>query len=111
MPTNLDDFNRVSASHQNLLSTLEKLFPNQDSGQNNLKCEITPTIDSIDYGVNEFHKSPRTQFSLVLCNGIVKNQVNPQSNQRFNGATEGNHWTTLHFRKDQNGKINDFYAD
>lgn len=75
MPTNLDDFNRVSASHQNLLSTLEKLFPNQDSGQNNLKCEITPTIDSNDYGVNEFHKSPRTQFSLVLCNGIVKSSI------------------------------------
>ncbi|GDX36791.1 hypothetical protein LBMAG18_13020 [Alphaproteobacteria bacterium] len=115
MPTNLDDFNRVSTSsqltHQHLLYSINELFPGQDSNINDLKCQIAPNIDSIGNGLELFEKSTRTQFSLVLCNGILQNQVNPQTNQPYREVTGGSHWTTLHFRKENSNKINAFYAD
>lgn len=94
-------------SHANMLTGIERLCPenlrkdrdydikfsyySKDSEQNGIRQDL-----------EEFRNSNKKSLSLTLIDASLSDQGELQG---------GSHWTTLHFRKDQEGKINCYYSD
>ena len=116
---NLDDFNRVSfvsqLTHQNILATKEKLFPEKEGGenkcyiafyQNSISSNLLEQEDGLDQIISNFRsKNDQDKISIILCDGVLD-----QSNE-YEQITDGTHWTTLHLRKTNDQKIVAYYTD
>ena len=115
--SDLDKYNIVrensNLTHENMLFSANNfgdkkveigLYSN-DSGQEGIAEQ------SIGSYVNEFkHNSSQDLLSILLCSGNVKTNQRPTGNS-YSELTGDSHWTTLHLRKDQVGKIQAFYSD
>jgi hypothetical protein len=115
--SDLDKYNIVrensNLTHENMLFSANNfgdkkveigLYSN-DSGQERIAQQ------SIGSYVNQFkHNSSQDRLSILLCSGNVKTNQRPTGNS-YNELTGDSHWTTLHLRKDQAGKIQAFYSD
>ena len=112
----LDQYNLVqensNLTHENMLFSADR-FGNQQieiglyssqSGQEGIAQE------SIGAYVNQFNQDgKKDRLSILLCNGNVSTKEN-QSGKSYQELTGDSHWTTLHLRKDQEGKIHAFYS-
>ena len=115
--SDLDKYNIVrensNLTHENMLFSANNfgdkkveigLYSN-DSGQEGIAQQ------SIGSYVNQFkHNSSQDLLSILLCSGNVKTNQRPTGNS-YSELTGDSHWTTLHLRKDQVGKIQAFYSD
>jgi len=115
--SDLDQYNLVrensNLTHENMLFSANRfgdkkieigLYSNQ-SGQERIAQQ------SIGNYVKQFkNDSKNDRLSILLCNGNVSTNQD-QSGKSYQELTGDSHWTTLHLRKDQDGKIHAFYSD
>jgi len=115
--SDLDQYNLVrensNLTHENMLFSANRfgnkkieigLYSNQ-SGQERIAQQ------SIGNYVKQFkNDSKNDRLSILLCNGNVSTNQD-QSGKSYQELTGDSHWTTLHLRKDQYGKIHAFYSD
>ena len=115
--SDLDRYNLVrensNLTHENMLFSANR-FGNQQVEiglYSNQSGEERIAQQSIGDYIKQFKNDRKNdRLSILLCNGNVSTNQD-QSGKSYQELTGDSHWTTLHLRKDQDGKIHAFYSD
>jgi hypothetical protein len=117
MNNSFDSFNQVSdktnLTHANMLTSLAKYQQYPDEISVGIYSYSDPRIgiNSMANDIADFYHDPnKKNKSFVVCSGNLV-QVDYGRGEIGNELRGDNHWTTLNFHKDNQGKITAYYTD